>query len=62
MNTRQNTELVPQRSTFIGAAEAQQRFKSRASAVPSSLHGNNAPFFNVDLKQKEKSQGNTSMF
>jgi hypothetical protein len=26
------------------------------------LHGNNAPFFNVDLKQKEKSQGNTSMF
>jgi hypothetical protein len=31
-------------------------------AVPSSLHGTDAPSFNVDLKQREKSQGDTLTF
>jgi hypothetical protein len=59
LNTRLNTELVPQRSTFPGAAASTTKIQIwglSMTALTSSLHGNN------DLNQKEKSHGNTSMF
>jgi hypothetical protein len=56
---------VPQRSTVLAAAASTTKIQIwgfSITAVPSSLHGNNAPSFNVDLKPREKSHENTLMF
>jgi hypothetical protein len=56
MNARLNTELVPQRSIVVGAAASTTKIQIGGlsmMAVPFSLHGNNAPSFNVHLKQWE---------